>query len=314
MAEAKKTRGRPKGSTKAKSAAKKAAAAETPKEETVPVEVVEKCSVTPEVKAQPLNISASIGACFKTGRVGITSLSIQTNYTGCVSAAVDELTQKCFDEWHRLEDEGKTQTLPDTVSHSHASTQPSQTTTPAVEELESDLELPEEVDGVQAYDTVKDGEAALKNIEDNELEKNAELDADLEDDLEGAEEFEDDLDDLEAGLDDGEELDGGAVDVDAEEVVDEEHDIEEPQEMDNDMTDALGIEDEDLEPEEDEVENLEENGSDDDSVDIWDMDKKQLVTALKDRDITEINGKPVEECDDSELIIKLSDELDGENG
>lgn len=296
---------------------------------------------TVEVKESGLHISASVGACFKTGRVGITSLTIQTNYDGDVKEAVDKLSKLCLSEWNRLESNGLTQIINDTHYESQIASAVSQNSSTAAgkvnteydnssdepvstvsdfssditEQFGEDFDLSEFDSEVQDVSTVKDAEQVLDSIEKNEQQK-------LEEESGFGGKTEDqnpapDVDPIVDGFDPDDVL---KVEELAETPEITEEIIEEPgvdeygdvvhEDINEDPAEVLGFagaEEPDFKvPEEDNEEN-EIN-----VLTVFDLTPEQQIEELKKRKVTEINGVPLDKVPSPDIILALDSILSKE--
>lgn len=280
-----------------------------------------------EVQRSPLHVSASVGACFKTGRVGITSLSIQVEYEKDVLSAVDDLAERCLEEWDRLAKKGLTQIVPDTYygdlqqKSTKTKCTVAETPTPELDDIEAEFDAGnlEEVDSVQNVSTVEDGVAALDEIEKTaEINKAKKFDADnpveipTEDEFDAlAAEFEDDVS-MNAVVDDApnitEEIEEPVLDANGE------------PELESDKLEAEailgfeGAEEEgfDVGPDGATEEGLEENGPN--MICVFDLSPEEQREELKKRNITEVNGVPVDEAPEPDIVIALDEALEKEQG
>ena len=311
-----------------------------------------------EVLSSPLHVSASVGACFKTGRVGITSLSVQVEYLGEVSEGVDHVAEISMAEWKRLANKGLTQIVPDTYyeglqkpqktggsksSLSKSVTPPPQSTEPAPAESDMGDEFDVDFDaGVQDVGTVKDAEKALDEI-DNAVKENEKFEGEDPVETAAADEFEDDEF---ADFDDDVSLEATeeeAPNIVEEKVTEELEEFDDGDEFDEQLQEGENFDDEmdeDGEPtlpsdkeelgeklginevvNEDEFdEKADEFGDDkddpanlidDDEIYAWDLEKPALIEELTKRNITAIDGTPLVDVPEPELIIALNESLEG---
>lgn len=330
-------RGRPKGVKNKNNQTKPEPQTKTkPKEEQKMPEQVGKVTLPSvnttriEVQRSPLHVSASVGACFKTGRVGITSLSIQVEYEGDVTTAVDDVAQICNDEWERLQRKGLTQIVPDTyyeMKQGNSSAESSdkveddipdfdasEPVAKPIEEEFNDVDL-EPIDStVQDVSTVADGEAALDEIQKTEDEFNAAEPietppADIGDQFDAlAGEWEDDLS-LDTVEDDAPNITEEVVEPEfneAGEPLDESEKLDPIDKLGFDGADQDGF-DVDLEVPEEKLE--ETNGK---LLCVFDLSPDEQRAELTKRGVTEINGVPLDKADEPDILMTLDGMLEEE--
>jgi len=291
-----------------------------------------------EVQRSPLHVSASVGVCFKTGRVGITSLSIQCEYEGDVTSGVDNIANLCLKEWDRLAKEGITRNVPDTYygdlqkkaeeAHSNDKPKPPISSKDTEKETELDFDIGnfdenqfETVDNtLQNVSTVADGEAALKEIEETaEINEAKQFKADEPVDIPNL----DDFDVLAMEFEDDKQLTVKAKEVAetlniTEEVVEPEVNADGDlkfKDRNVDAAETLGFDNDDFdgfdvaanEVSAETEEKLEKNEPS--MLCVFDLSTEQQRAELIKRGITEINGVPVAEAPEPEIIVVLDEAL-----
>lgn len=258
-----------------------------------------------EYKQAPLHIAASIGACFKTGRVGITSLSIQREYDGDVGKGVDELVKCCQDEWSRLEKKGLTQIVPDTYYAEQVNTKE------IGDEKKAKL--------VEDVETIEDAEEVLKSLEvENEQKEDPTNQINVEE-LDGEEPVEipkgdDLLDDFDSLVDDFEaSLDDVELAVEEETVDPKFNENDEPIEEKESLEacEVLGFDGDDEENIDLSNDGEELELADNSVLCVFDLSPEQQLEELKKRGVSEIDGVPIEKASEPDIVMALDNLLQG---